>query len=116
MIRIKRAYAPASPEDGLRVLVERLWPRGISKEKAKLDRWLKEVSPSPELRKWFGHDPAKWDKFAKRYRAELQAVDEPLNWLRRQAARRTVTLIYGARDTEHNGAVVLKAVLERGRR
>jgi uncharacterized protein YeaO (DUF488 family) len=113
MIRLKRAYEPASPADGERVLVERLWPRGITKARAALDLWLKDVAPSPELRKWFGHDPAKWERFEQRYWKELQKPKEAVELLRRKANRGTVTLIYAARDVEHNGAVALKQFLER---
>jgi uncharacterized protein YeaO (DUF488 family) len=112
MIRLKRAYEPASPSDGERVLVERLWPRGISKARAALDLWLKDVAPSPELRKWFGHDPAKWERFEQRYWKELQGSKEAVGLLRRKTDRGTVTLVYAARDVEHNGAVALKQFLE----
>lgn len=109
-IRLKRAYDPAAPGDGLRILVDRLWPRGLSKERAALDDWIKEVAPSTGLRKWFGHDPAKWADFQTRYRAELQ--DRPaFDHLRKLAADRTVTLIFAAKDTEHNEAVVLRDLL-----
>jgi uncharacterized protein YeaO (DUF488 family) len=113
MIRLKRAYEPASPADGERVLVERLWPRGVTKSRAALDLWLKDVAPSPELRKWFGHDPAKWERFEQRYWKELQGPKEIVELLRHKSARGTVTLVYGARDLEHNGAVALKRFLER---
>ena len=112
-IRIKRAYDPPSSDDGLRVLVDRLWPRGVSKEKARLDTWMKEIAPSTELRRWFGHDPERWDEFQHRYRAELaeperrRLVDE----LAERATHGPVTLVYGARDTAHNEAVVLCAVV-----
>ena len=112
-VRIKRAYAPAADDDGYRVLVDRLWPRGVSKDKAHLDTWMKEIAPSTELRRWFGHDPARWDEFERRYRAEL---DEPerrhlVEALAERATHGPVTLIYGARDTAHNEAVVLCAVV-----
>jgi len=112
MIRVKRVYEAPSPEDGLRVLVDRLWPRGLNKQKASVDWWLKEVAPSHDLRKWFGHDPAKWRQFQVRYRKELREKKEALVSLRRDAKTRTVTLLYGARDTEHNEAIVLKKLLE----
>ncbi len=112
MIRLKRAYEPASPNDGTRVLVERLWPRGISKEKAALDLWLKEVAPSPELRKWYSHDVSKWDEFRRRYRSELQHNPGPVKELLQLVSKGPVTLIYGSRDQEHNSAVVLKDYLE----
>jgi uncharacterized protein YeaO (DUF488 family) len=112
-LRIKRAYAPADEGDGYRVLVDRLWPRGVSKEKAHLDAWMKDIAPSTELRRWFGHDPARWEEFERRYRAELaepersQLIASLAEW----AAHGPLTLIYGARDTLHNEAVVLCAVL-----
>ncbi|MBK4217561.1 DUF488 domain-containing protein [Paracoccus caeni] len=110
-VRLKRAYLAASADDGLRILVDRLWPRGVSKEKAALDDWLKDIAPSTELRKWFNHDPTRWSEFQKRYRAELARNPAPLQQLRDKAADHVVTLIYGARDTEHNEAVVLRQVL-----
>ncbi len=112
MIRLKRAYEPVSSEDGTRILVERLWPRGVSKEKAALDLWLKDIAPSPELRKWFGHDPAKWDEFRRRYWAELRQKPEVVKELLLQASKGDVTLVYGSRDQEHNAAVALKEYLE----
>ena len=112
MIQLKRAYEEPSRRDGFRVLVERLWPRGVSKEEAHLDLWLKDVAPSTELRKWFGHDPAKWKEFQQRYRAELKDKKDALKLLKEKARAGTVTLVYGARDEEHNGALVLKKVLE----
>jgi len=113
MFKIKRAYEPASPKDGFRVLVDRLWPRGVSKEHAALDLWLKDIAPSTELRKWFGHDPAKWADFKIRYTRELAKLDEPVHLLKQKGKRGAVTLVYGARDEEHNHALVLKAYLER---
>ena len=112
MIRIKRAYEPAASSDGVRVLVERLWPRGISKERAALDFWTKNVAPSPELRRWFGHDPARWDEFRRRYWAELDAKPEAVEALRREIEHKTATLVYSSRDTEHNAAVALREYLE----
>lgn len=110
-IKLKRAYEAPSKADGERVLVDRLWPRGVSKEDAVLDLWLKEVAPSTELRKWFGHDPEKWPEFQTRYLAELQ--DNPaLEQLRDCAERGTLTLVYGTRDTQHNAAVVLQRLLK----
>ena len=111
MFRIKRVYEPAEASDGKRVLVDRLWPRGMSKERARVDEWLREVSPSPELRKWFEHDPAKWAEFKRRYAAELEGKGEVLGRLRAEAAKGTVTLLYGARDEEHNQAVALLGLL-----
>lgn len=112
MIHLKRAYEASSSSDGERILVERLWPRGVSKERAALDLWLKEVAPSAALRKWFGHDPAKWEQFEKRYWKELEERKEAVDLLRRKAKHGKVTLIYAAHDQEHNGAVALKAFLE----
>ena len=113
MIRLKRIYTPAKPEDGCRVLVERLWPRGISKEKAALDLWLKEIAPSPELRKWFDHDPAKWDEFRKRYSNELESNEDIVTQLREYTQEGDITFVYAARDVEHNAAIVLKEFIER---
>jgi uncharacterized protein YeaO (DUF488 family) len=113
-VRTRRAYEPAAPADGYRVLVDRLWPRGVGKEEAHLDEWAKELAPSPELRRWFGHDPARFDEFRRRYREELGAREETLRELRARARDGTLTLVYGARDTEHNGAVVLAELLRAG--
>jgi uncharacterized protein YeaO (DUF488 family) len=113
VIRLKRAYEKPAPGDGERILVERLWPRGLAKAEAKLDAWLKDIAPSPELRKWFGHDPDKWERFERRYREELAAKERDLRGLRWKAKRGTVTLVYAARDQEHNSAVVLKSVLDK---
>jgi len=112
MIQPKRAYDRPSRSDGERVLVERLWPRGLTKARAALDLWLKDVAPSTELRKWFGHDPAKWEQFERRYWKELQGHKEAVDLLRQKARQGTVTLMYAARDEEHNGAVALKRFLE----
>lgn len=116
MIRLKRAYEEPSPTDGARILVERLWPRGLTKAGAKLDLWLKDVAPSSELRQWFGHEPAKWDSFRQRYWEELRVAGEAVDLLRQKAAEGTVTFIYAARDEEHNGALALKQFLERNER
>jgi uncharacterized protein YeaO (DUF488 family) len=113
-IRLKRAYEPASAEDGYRVLVDRLWPRGVSKQQAKLDEWEKELSPSSELREWFGHEPGRFAEFRRRYIDELRASRPRLKELRRRAATGTLTLVYSAHDSEHNDAVVLAGVLRRG--
>jgi uncharacterized protein YeaO (DUF488 family) len=110
-IRLKRAYDPPSPEDGLRVLVDRLWPRGLRKADAAIDRWLKDIAPSTELRRWFGHDPGRWDEFRRRYRDELAAHPDLLDELRGLARAGVVTLVYSARDERHNDAVVLRDVL-----
>ena len=111
-IRLKRAYEKPAPDDGLRVLVERLWPRGLSKEQAAVDLWMKDVAPSPELRRWFNHDPARWDEFQRRYRAELRQKKDVVEELRQKCRGGTITFVYAARDEEHNGALVLKAYLE----
>jgi uncharacterized protein YeaO (DUF488 family) len=113
MIKLKRVYEEPSPNDGLRVLVDRLWPRGLTKERAAVDLWLKDVAPSTELRKWFGHDPAKWKQFQVRYRKELQEKKDALQSLKQKSKGHTVTLVYGARDEEHNEALVLKRLLGR---
>ena len=112
MIRLKRAYDEMADEDGSRFLVDRLWPRGIRKEALHVQDWVKEVAPSTELRRWFGHDPAKWTEFQRRYAAELEA--KPAAWepLLTAARAGTITLVYSAKDTQHNDAVVLKAFLE----
>jgi uncharacterized protein YeaO (DUF488 family) len=113
MIKIKRAYQPPEEEDGFRILVDRLWPRGVSKDKVKLDLWLKEVAPSNELRKWFGHDPEKWSEFQKRYSAELKDKRIFLSKIKDlEKEKGTVTLIYSAKDEEHNDAVVLRDKLQ----
>ena len=110
-IQLKRIYDPPAQSDGFRVLVDRVWPRGISKEAAAIDLWMKAIAPSTELRKWFNHDPRRWEGFRKRYRTELHQHASELDELRRHAAKRRLTLLFGARDTEHNQAVVLKEVL-----
>lgn len=110
-VRLKRAYDHAAPADGRRVLVDRLWPRGVSKENAALDEWAKDLAPSTELRKWFGHDPERWTEFAEKYAQELQAQQAAVRQLRDLARKHTVTLIYAARDEEHNEAVVLRNLL-----
>jgi uncharacterized protein YeaO (DUF488 family) len=112
MIKLKRAYEKPAPEDGFRVLVERLWPRGLKKEALDLDLWLKDVAPSPELRRWFGHDPARWEEFRRRYWRELAARPAPVQLLREKLRQGQVTLVYGSRDREHNAAVALKEFLE----
>ena len=111
---LKRAYEPAAESDGYRVLIDRLWPRGVSRDQAKLDDWTKELAPSQELRRWFGHDPARFDEFRRRYVDELRDQRTLLTALRRRARRGTLTLVYSARDAEHNDAVVLAEVLRRG--
>jgi uncharacterized protein YeaO (DUF488 family) len=113
-IRLKRAYEPATPSDGYRVLIDRLWPRGVSRERAKLDEWEQELAPSTELREWFAHDPSRFQEFRRRYIEELRPRGSRLTVLRRRARIGTLTLVYSARDTEHNDAVVLADVLRRG--
>jgi uncharacterized protein YeaO (DUF488 family) len=113
MIRLKRAYEPPDPSDGQRVLVERLWPRGVTKARAAIALWLKDVAPSTELRKWFAHDPARWKQFQQRYRNELEKQEESVALLRRMSRQGTLTLVYAAKDEQHNGALALKAFLER---
>lgn len=113
-IRLKRIYAPAAPHDGARVLVDRLWPRGVSKARAALTLWCKDAAPSTELRQWFGHDPSRWDEFRRRYRAELRHRDAALAAIRDLAGHGPVTLLYAARDERHNEAVVLREVLLEG--
>lgn len=113
-IRLKRAYEPAEPGDGRRFLVERLWPRGVRKEDLPLDAWLKDLAPSPGLRTWFGHEPAKWPEFRRRYAAELRANDTAVAPLRAAVRKGTVTLVYAARDTERNSAALLRDYLLRG--
>jgi len=110
-IQLKRAYEEPKCADGMRILVDRLWPRGLTKEKAAIDIWLKDIAPSAELRKWFGHDPKKWRGFCSRYRTELKQRGDQLQLIKSKAKGGPVTLIYGARDREHNEAVVLKQLL-----
>ena len=111
-LAVKRAYEPAVPADGYRVLVDRLWPRGLKKETAALDLWIKELAPSTELRQWFGHEPSRWEGFRHRYASELDGLAEYWRPLLARAARQRVSLLYGARDDEHNNAVALKIYLE----
>jgi uncharacterized protein YeaO (DUF488 family) len=115
-VRLKRAYEPAAASDGYRVLIDRLWPRGISRDAARLDEWARELAPSGELRRWFDHDPARFAEFRRRYTAELGGQEEKLRELRRRARGGRLTLVYGAHDTEHNDAVVLAQILRGGRR
>ena len=112
-ITIKRIYEPASTTDGFRVLVDRVWPRGVSKADAAIDVWLREIAPSTELRKWYNHDRSRWSEFQRRYRAELNDRQDELAELLRRAEGKALTLLFGARDTQHNQAVVLKQVLEK---
>jgi len=113
MIKVKRTYDPFSHEDGKRILVDRLWPRGIKKEDAHIDEWLRDIAPSNALRKWFSHDPSRWEEFKKRYNAELKEKKELLEKLLTDSRKGTVTLLFGAKDTEHNNAVVIKKALEK---
>lgn len=113
VLKLKRVYEAPQKDDGTRILVDRLWPRGLTKEKAKVDLWLKEIAPRTELRKWFGHDPKKWRSFRGRYQTELKHHTDQLKVLKSKANEGTVTLIYGARDQEHNEALVLKQFRER---
>lgn len=110
-LKLKRAYEPAESSDGMRILVDRLWPRGVSKAEAALDEWMKDIAPSAELRQWFGHDPQRWPQFQQRYETELRQHAEELDRIRKLAKAKTVTLVYGARDEERNDAVVLRKVL-----
>lgn len=113
MIYLKRVYDPPQKEDGQRILVDRIWPRGLSKDEAKLDRWAKQLAPSTELRKWFGHDPQKWSEFQRRYQEELQACKDELEELATIAKKENITFLYAAKDIQHNNAVALKAIVER---
>jgi uncharacterized protein YeaO (DUF488 family) len=112
-VQLKRAYEPALASDGYRVLVDRLWPRGVTRERAHLDEWARELAPSGTLRTWFGHDPARFAQFRLRYAEELAEQESKLRELRRRARNGPLTLVYGARDTEHNDAVVLAEILRR---
>lgn len=111
-VNLRRAYEAPSQDDGRRFLVDRVWPRGVTKADLRLDGWLRDVAPSADLRRWFGHDPARWDEFAARYRQELAARPDALAPLLEAARQGPITLVYGARDEQHNQAVVLKAVLD----
>jgi len=111
MLRIKRVYDPPEPEDGRRILIDRLWPGGIKKEKFKMDEWLKEIAPSDKLRKWFSHDPKKYQEFKKRYTKELEDKSEILRRIKREAKKGRVTILFSAKDTEHNNATVLKELM-----
>jgi len=111
MLQLKRAYEPATASDGKRILVDRLWPRGLSKAEAAVDEWMKDIAPSTSLRQWFGHDPKRWPEFRRRYRRELRDHAELLSHLTSLASRGRVTLVYGARDERHNDAVVLASLI-----
>jgi uncharacterized protein YeaO (DUF488 family) len=115
-VKLKRAYERASADDGRRILVDRLWPRGLSRCRAAIDQWMKDIAPSPALRKWFGHDPARWTEFRRRYVREIRHQGELLDELRRLARQGRVTLVYAARDEDHNDAVVLRSEILKGER
>ncbi|MBB5550905.1 DUF488 domain-containing protein [Rhizobium lentis] len=112
-LHIKRIYQPKDDKDGTRILVDRLWPRGLSKRDAAVDIWLKDIAPSPALRRWFGHDPAKWTEFQRRYRDELEKNSSAVEDLKRHIGKSTATLLYAAKDTEHNHAIVLQHFIGR---
>jgi uncharacterized protein YeaO (DUF488 family) len=112
MLKIKRVYDPVSTDDGKRILIDRLWPRGIKKEEAHVDEWLKEIAPSNELRKWYSHDPAKWAEFRKRYKEELAGKSELLKKIKAEARKQTVTLLFSTKELERNNAVALKEMLD----
>lgn len=110
-LKLKRIYEPAEKEDGYRILVDRLWPRGMTKEKAKIDHWLKELAPTTELRKWFNHDLEKWNEFQKKYKAELKDNNEAVDFLKDKIEKGKTTILYAAKDEEHNEAKVIAAYL-----
>ena len=110
-VKLKRAYEPPAVDDGTRILIDRLWPRGITKERAAIDQWMKDISPSTELRKWFGHDPARWDEFRRRYAKEVHQNAALLDQLRSLAAHGPITLVYSAHDELHNDAVELRELI-----
>lgn len=113
MIRLKRIYETPQPQDGIRILVERLWPRGLSREKACVSIWMKEIAPTTELRKWFAHDPKKWETFRQRYQAELADKQDLIDELKTHLSEGDVTFVYASKDTQHNSALVLKEYLEK---
>ena len=114
MLKIKRAYRSAEKDDGYRILVDRLWPRGVSKEKAKLDLWMKDIAPSNDLRKWFNHDPTRWDEFQNKYKEELKDKQELLEQIKElEMDESTVTLVYGAKNEKNNNAIVLRNTLKK---
>jgi uncharacterized protein YeaO (DUF488 family) len=112
MIKLKRVYEEPTKEDGFRILVERLWPRGVTKSHAVVDLWLKDIAPSPKLREWFAHDPAKWEQFCERYWTELRRKEDLINLVKQKIKEGQVTFVYAARDEKHNGAVALKIFIE----
>lgn len=111
MLKIKRAYDKSEASDGKRILIDRLWPRGLKKENAAIDEWMKDIAPSAQLRRWFAHEPDKWEEFKRRYREELKDKDNMLEDIRAQASQKNVTLVFSARDTEHNNAAALREFL-----
>jgi uncharacterized protein YeaO (DUF488 family) len=113
MLRIKRIYDLPSPDDGKRILIDRLWPRGIKKADASINEWMKDIAPSNELRKWFAHDVSKWEEFKKRYKKELKDKSEILDKLKKESEKNIVTLLFSAKDVTHNNAQVLREILER---
>jgi uncharacterized protein YeaO (DUF488 family) len=113
-VKLKRAYEPPTPDDGTRILIDRLWPRGLKKMDAAIDQWMKDIAPSTELRKWFGHDPDRWQEFRRRYRSEVRRHPEQLDRLRTLARHGRITLVFSAHDEAHNDAVVLRELLVRG--
>jgi uncharacterized protein YeaO (DUF488 family) len=110
-VRLKRAYEPRSADDGTRILVDRLWPRGVSKKQAAIDQWVKDIAPSTELRRWFGHDPDRWEEFRRRYAKEVHQKADLLQQLRSLARKGPITLVYAARDEEHNAAIELRELI-----
>ena len=110
-VKLKRAYEPPAADDGTRILIDRLWPRGITKERAAIDQWMKDISPSTKLRQWFGHDPSRWDEFRRRYATEVHQYPELLDQLRSLARKGPITLVYSASDEAHNDAVALRHVI-----
>ena len=112
-VKLKRAYDAPTADDGARILIDRLWPRGVTKERAAIDRWMKDISPSTELRKWFGHDPARWDEFRRRYAQEVRKNSDLLDQLRSLARHGPITLVYSAHDEKHNDAVELRQLILR---
>lgn len=115
MLKLKGVYEPPAKSDGMRILVERLWPRGLTKERAVIDLWLKDIAPSSELRKWFSHDVKKWEQFKKRYWTELARNPDAVNLLKQKSKEGIVTLVYAAKDEKHNSAVILAKFLARHR-
>jgi len=113
MVKIKRVYDPPSADDGKRILVDRLWPRGLKKEKIKITEWLKDIAPSNEIRKWYGHEPSKWEEFKKRYAGELESKPGMIERLRMEAAKGTVTLLFSSQETKLNNAAALKEIIDR---